>query len=166
MRMLLCLAAWSLLIPPLQDFGQDSNNDGWGPWRHTWDSDKPWSGIPFHSKCIANAGGDSKWAYQFKSKYGGTMHFVARIEHDVAGAATNGFNRNEIFSIDGHALSPVFETVLHGTCEQLGEQKHELAIEVLCVTNPFQDTEVNDPCYHDEYGEPRNHQWTTNEKRD
>jgi hypothetical protein len=81
------------------------------------------------------------------------MDFVARVEHGVDGATTNEFNRPEAFSIDGDALSPVLQTVLHGTCEQPGEQKVDLKIEVMCVADPYQ-PRGNDSCFKDENGAP------------
>jgi hypothetical protein len=153
MRELLWFAAWCTLIASPPYFGQNSSN-GWGPWRCTYQNDKPWSGIPFRSKCISNSGGDSKWAYQFRSRYDHTMDFTERVEHGVDGAKTNEFNRPEAMALDGGALSPVFETVLHGTCEQLGELKIELKIEVVCVTKHDRYGEGNDPCFQDENGMP------------
>jgi hypothetical protein len=82
------------------------------------------------------------------------MDFTERVEHGVDGAKTNEFNRPEAMALDGGALSPVFETVLHGTCEQLGELKIELKIEVVCVTKHDRYGEGNDPCFQDENGMP------------
>jgi len=168
-RKLLWFAAWFTLIAPPPDLGQSSSKVGWGPWRYTWQDGEHWkeywSGIPFRSKCVSNSGSDSKWAYQFRSRYSGTLDFVARVEHGVDGAVTNEFNRPEVFSLDGGALSPVFETVLHGTCEQLGEQKLGLKIEVICVTDPNRDREENNPCYQDENGMPLERKRNPNEKQ-
>lgn len=152
MRKLFWFAAWFILIAPPQDFGQSSGKVGWGPWRCTCKNETPWSGTPFRSKCNSNSGGDSKWTYQFRSHYGGPVDFVARVEHGVDGAMTNELDRREAYSLDGYALSPVFETVLHGTCEQLAEQKHELRIEVVCVADPYQVREGADGCFNDENG--------------
>jgi hypothetical protein len=109
-----------------------------------------WSGIRFRSKCIANSGGDSKWAYQFRSRYDTFEDFVERVEHGVDGATTNEFNRPEAVALEGGALSPVFETVLHGTCEELSELK----IEVMCVASHDVSGEENLPCFQDENGAP------------
>ena len=147
MRELLWFAAWCTLIAPPPDFGQNSNKDGWGLWRCTCVNATPWSGVPFRSKCISNSGGDSKWAYQFRSRYDSIMDFVERVEHGVDGAKTNEFHRPKAVALDGGALSPVFKTVLHGTCEQLGELKIELKIEVICVTPHDRYGEANDPCF-------------------
>ena len=162
MRKLLWFVACCTLIAPLPDFGQNSSKDGWGPWRCTCQNDKPWSGIPFRSKCISNSSGDSKWAYQFQSRYDDTMDFVERVERGVDGAKTNEFNRPEAVVLDGGALSPLFETVLHGTCEQLSELK----IEVMCVTKHDRYGEGNDPCFQDENGMPLEFKRIPNTKKD
>ncbi len=153
MRKLFWFAAFCILIAPPPDFGQNSSKDGWGAWRYTWQDPRYWSGIPFRSKCIANSGGDSKWEYQFRSRYGHTMDFSELVEHGVDGATTNKFRR-EAIALEGGALSPVFETVLHGTCEKFRELKTELKIEVMCVTLHDRYGEGNDPCFHDENGVP------------
>src|SRR5437879_644463 len=99
MRKLLWFAACCILIAPPPDFGQNSSKDGWGSWRYTWQSSDGtwpspkywyWPAIPFRSKCISSAGGDSIWAYQFRSRYvddmgSTTMDFVERQEHGVDG---------------------------------------------------------------------------------
>jgi hypothetical protein len=150
MQKLLSLAAWCILIASPPDFGQGSSKDGWGPWRYTWHEPELWSGIRFRSKCILNSGSDSKWAYQFQSRYSSAMDFVERVEHGADGATTNEFNRPEAVALKQDALSPVFETVLHGTCEKF----LELKIEVICVTRHDFPGEQNDACFQDENGEP------------
>jgi hypothetical protein len=150
MRTLLWFAACCIMIAPPSDFGQNSSKDGWGPWRYTWQEPNFWSGIPFRSKCISSSVGDSKWAYQFRSRYDHTMDFVERQEHGVDGATSNKFNRPEAFTLEAGALSPVFETRLHGTCQEF----HELKIEVLCVTMHDRYGERNNPCFQDENGAP------------
>ncbi len=92
------------------------------------------------------------------------MDFVARVEHGIDGATTNELNRKEAYSLDGHALSPVFETTLHGTCEQLSERKVELKIEVKCVTDPYR-PRGNDSCFADMNGVPLEFKQNTNEKQ-
>ncbi len=154
MRKFLWFAACCILIAPPPVFGQnsskdqDSGKDGWGPWRYTWHDQKLWSGVPFCSKCIANSGGDSKWEYQFRSRYGQTMDVSELVEHGVDGATANEF-RPEAIALKGDALSPVFETVLHGTCEKLRDLKIELKIEVMCVEEHDRLGEGNDPCFQD-----------------
>jgi hypothetical protein len=146
-------ACWILIAPP-PAFGQNSSKDGWGPWRYTWESPKLWSGVPFRSKCISTSGDDSIWAYQFRSRYDNIIDFVEREEHGLDGATTNEFNRPEAFTLEKGALSPVFETRLHGTCEEFRELKHELKIEVICVTQHDLSGEGNLPCFQDENGAP------------
>lgn len=161
-RTLLWLTAcFCTLITPLPDFGQNSNKDEWGHWRYTWEAPKDtseapkyWSAILFRSKCISDSGGDSKWGYQFRSRYDAPVDFVAREEHGVDGATTNELSRPEAFTLEGGALSPVFEAQLHGTCEKFRELKMELKIEVICVTGQYRSGEVNDPCFQDENGKP------------
>ena len=150
MRTLLCFAACCILIAPPPGSGQDSSKDGWGPWRYTWRDANLWSGILFRSKCILNSGSDSQWAVQFRSRYDHTMDFVERQEHGVDGTTTNEFNRPEAFMLEAGALSPVFDTRLHGTCEELPELK----IEVVCVTMHDRYGEGNNPCFQDENGAP------------
>ena len=109
-----------------------------------------WSGIRFRSKCISSSGAGSKWAYQFRSRYDTFEDFVERVEHGADGATTNEFNRPEAVALEGGALSPVFETVLHGTCEEL----RELKIEVICVASHDVSGEGSLPCFQDENGAP------------
>jgi hypothetical protein len=169
MQKLLWFAICYVFFASLPDFGQNSSRDGWGPWRYTWQSSDGtwpsspqnwyWSGIPFRSKCISSSGGDSTWAYQFRSRYvdgmgSGTMSFVEREEHGVDGATTNEFNQPEVFTLKGGALSPVFETHLHGTCEKFRELKHELKIQVLCVTDAHLYDGGDFPCFQDKNGTP------------
>jgi len=123
--------------------------DEWGPWRYQ----NLWSGIRFRSKCIPSSGGDSKWAYQFRSRYDHTMDFSEWVEHSVDGVTTNEL-RPEAVALEGGALSPVFETVLHGTCEQFLERKADLKIEVMCVTQHDRLGEGNDLCFQDASGAP------------
>ncbi|MFZ0744313.1 MAG: hypothetical protein WAM85_07890 [Terracidiphilus sp.] len=157
MQKLLWFVSCCILIAPALALGQNpskTGKDGWGPWRYTWQAPEYWSGIPFRSKCVSNSGGDSVWEYQFRSRYDGAMDFVEREEHGVDGSTTNDFNRPEAFTFKGGALSPVFETRLHGTCEELRELKHELKIEVMCVTEHDQYGEGNFRCFQDENGAP------------
>lgn len=161
MRKLLWFAACFILIAPPHDFGQNPSKDGWGPWR----SYNVWSGIPFRSKCISSSGGDSIWAYQFRSRFDHAMDFVEREEHGVDGATTNEFNQPAAFTLEGGALSPVFETLLHGTCDKFRELNIELRIEVMCVTLHDRYGEGNDPCFQDGNGTPLEFKRTPNNPR-
>ena len=159
MRKFLWFAACCILILPPPVFGQnsskdqDSGKDGWGPWRYTWHDQNLWSGIRFRSRCIANSGADSRWEYQFRNRYDHTMDFSELVEHGVDGATTNEFRR-EAIALKGDALSPVFETVLHGTCVKFRELNTELKIEVMCVTLHDRLGEGNVPCFQDATGVP------------
>jgi hypothetical protein len=143
-----------------ENSGADANSskDGWGPWRYTWkdtgERQEYWSGIRFRSKCVSNSGADSRWLYQFRSRYSNTMDFVERVEHSVEGALTNDFAQPEAVALAGGALSPEYETTLHGTCEQFADHDVPLKIEVMCVTQHDRYGESNDSCFQDESGTP------------
>ena len=81
------------------------------------------------------------------------MDFSELVEHGVDGATTNEFRR-EAIALKGDALSPVFETVLHGTCVKFRELNTELKIEVMCVTLHDRLGEGNVPCFQDATGVP------------
>lgn len=70
------------------------------------------------------------------------------------GTTANEFNRPDAFTLDGGALSPVYETRLHGTCEDFRKLNRELRIEVICVTDHDRAGEENIPCFQDENGAP------------
>jgi hypothetical protein len=155
---LLALAASATSFSENFSTDQNSNKDGWGPWRYTWKEtevrEEYWSGIRFRTKCVSNSGTDSKWLYQFRSRYDHTMDFVERVQHSVDGAPTNDFARPEAVALEGGGLSPEYETMLHGTCEQLAGHDIPLKIEVMCVTQHDRYGESNDPCFQDESGTP------------
>jgi hypothetical protein len=126
-------------------FGQTASKIGWGPWQYT---DFKVSGIEFRSKCLSSSGVDSRWAYQFRSRHDRTSDFVERHEDGFDDGTTNGFDRPEAFTLEAGALSPVFETRMHGTCEQL----HKLRIEIMC--DSVHEYYGDDPCFRDENGTP------------
>jgi hypothetical protein len=131
--------------------GQETSKEGWGPWRYTWHGQDLWSGMPFRSKCLStDSDGDSLWAYQFKSRYGDDMAFVTKTEQAVDESRTNGFSKPEIVTLGGGSLSPVFHTKLHGSCAD----HKELKIEVMCVEAGWNYGLADDPCYHDQNGNP------------
>jgi len=155
-KLLFWFAVCCIMMASLPDFCQNPNKsskDGWGSWRYTWQfPDELWSGILFRSKCVSGSGADSKWEYQFRSRYDTPIDFVEQEDHGVNGTTTNAFNQREIVTLDAGALSPVFETQLHGTCEELSERKYELKIEVICVTEHDGYGEGSNPCFEDRNG--------------
>jgi hypothetical protein len=143
MREFLSIAACGLLLAAASASCQTADKDGWGPWRYT---DFKVSGIEFRSKCVSSTDADSKWAYQFRSRFGtSTVDFGERVEHGADGAPKNEFERIKRLTISPLEIGPVFKTQLHGTCAEV----KELKIEIVCVTVPS----IESPCYNDGDGE-------------
>ena len=131
------VAFWPLFADPF-GFGQTVNKGGWGPWRYT---DFKVTAVEFRSKCVSSSDGDSKWAYQFRSRVDLTVDFGERVEHGVDGVSKNELGQTKRLTLDEREIGPVFETQIHGTCAEV----KELKIEVMCVTDPG----AGGPCYAD-----------------
>ena len=75
-----------------------SSKDGWGPWRSTVYYRE---GIQFRSKCMSSSDTDSKWEYQFRSRYDRrTMDFVEQEEHGVPDTTRNELGEPQILTLD------------------------------------------------------------------
>jgi len=98
---------------------------------------------------VSNLGADSKWEYQFLTLMNVDSDIVEREEHAVPGTTRNELGPFQVVTLKVGAVSPVFESTVHGTCAEI----RELKVEVLCAVRVDEDNGLY-PCFYDGHAYP------------